>query len=189
MHGKTQEDRSCACSSSAALMQPWFTGFHLCPKHDLQDFTSVQSMICRISPPSEPLAHTSCNASLAWLWSGPSYISVVQTRVLFIQTFIHKVGLSIYYTTMDKGILEPCVGILLAKTSFLRSMTTLHICHNHHNRWLCKKIQSSVKFSNGYVKETDLILHKMCSFTKSEWFTQILKCVIWYTMCNFRHCV
>ena len=37
----------------------------------------------------------------------------------------------------------------------------LHICHNHHNRWLCKKIQSSVKFSNGYVKETALILHKM----------------------------
>ena len=35
---------------------------------------------------------------------------------------------------------------------------TLHICHNHHNRWLCKKIQSSVKFSNGYVKETALIL-------------------------------
>ena len=45
---------------------------------------------------------------------------------------------------------------------------TLHICHNHHNRWLCKKFQSSVKFSNGYVTETDLILHKMCGFTKSE---------------------
>ena len=90
MHGKTQEDRSCACSSSAALMQPWFTGFHLCPKHDLQDFTSVQSMICRISPPSEPLAHTSCNASLAWLCSRPRYLSVVQIRVLFIQTLIHE---------------------------------------------------------------------------------------------------
>ena len=42
----------------------------------------------------------------------------------------------------------------------------LHICHNHHNRWLCKKNLSSVKFSNGYVKETVLLLHKMCSFTK-----------------------
>ena len=44
----------------------------------------------------------------------------------------------------------------------------LHICHNHHNRWLCKKNQSSVKFSNGYVKETALILHTMCSFTKKS---------------------
>ena len=32
------------------------------------------------------------------------------------------------------------------------------ICHNHHNRWLCKKIQSSVKFSNWNAKETALIL-------------------------------
>ena len=40
-------------------------------------------------------------------------------------------------------------------------------CHNHHNRWLCKIFQSSVKFSNGYVNETALILYKMCSFTKS----------------------
>ena len=47
------------------------------------------------------------------------------------------------------------------------SPSILHICHNHHNRWLCKNVQSSVKFSNGYVKETALILHKMCSFTKS----------------------
>ena len=59
--------------------------------------------------------------------------------------------------------------------------TTLHICHNHHNRWLCKKNQSSVKFSNGYVKETDLILHKMCSFTKSEWFYTNSK------VCNLTH--
>ena len=29
----------------------------------------------------------------------------------------------------------------------------LHICHNHHNRWLCKQIQSSVKFSNGWWKK------------------------------------
>ena len=43
----------------------------------------------------------------------------------------------------------------------------LHICHNHHNRWLCKNIKPSVKFANGYVKETAVILHKMCSFTKS----------------------
>ena len=32
------------------------------------------------------------------------------------------------------------------------------ICHNHHNRWLCKQIQSSVKFSNWNAKETALIL-------------------------------
>ena len=43
---------------------------------------------------------------------------------------------------------------------------TPHICHNHHNRWLCKKFQSSVKFSKVERKETNLISHKMCSFTK-----------------------
>ena len=51
--------------------------------------------------------------------------------------------------------------------SFLvRCATTPHICHNHHNRWLCKSFESSVKFSKIEGKETDLILHKMCSFTK-----------------------
>ena len=29
----------------------------------------------------------------------------------------------------------------------LPSAHTPHICHNHHNRWLCKRIQSGVKFS------------------------------------------
>ena len=40
---------------------------------------------------------------------------------------------------------------------------TLHICHNHHNRWLCKKIQSSVKFP------MDVIFHKRVNF-----YTQIV---------------
>ena len=57
---------------------------------------------------------------------------------------------------------------LLGIARFTQTVTvTLHICHNHHNRWLCKQIQSSVKFLNGYVKQTKqtaLILHKMCSF-------------------------
>ena len=38
----------------------------------------------------------------------------------------------------------------LSKMSTIRHchvfVTILHICHNHHNRWLCKKIQSGVKF-------------------------------------------
>ena len=46
-------------------------------------------------------------------------------------------------------------------------LVTPDICHNHHNRWLCKLFQSSVKFSSGYVNETALILRNMCSFTKS----------------------
>ena len=45
-------------------------------------------------------------------------------------------------------------------------IATPHICHNHHNRWLCKKFQSSVKFYKVERKETNLILHKRCSFTK-----------------------
>ena len=49
------------------------------------------------------------------------------------------------------------------------SEVILHICHNHHNRWLCKNVQSSVKFSNGYVNENVqfykkcVILHKFLS--------------------------
>ena len=33
---------------------------------------------------------------------------------------------------------------------------TPHIRHNHHNRWLCKSFESSVKFSTGYMKESAL---------------------------------
>ena len=43
----------------------------------------------------------------------------------------------------------------------LYSIGILHICHNHHNRWLCKNVQSSVKFSNGYVKE-NVQFYKKC---------------------------
>ena len=58
-----------------------------------------------------------------------------------------------------------------------------HICHSHHNRWLCKNIQSSVKFSKVEGKETYLILHKMCSFTKSVLFCT--NCVIPYNKYSF----
>ena len=53
-------------------------------------------------------------------------------------------------------------------------IATLHICHNHHNRWLCKSFESSVKFSTGYMKESALsvilftecaILHMVKCFT------------------------
>ena len=36
------------------------------------------------------------------------------------------------------------------------SKAILHICHNHHNRWLCKGFESSVKFSTWYMKESAL---------------------------------
>ena len=55
-----------------------------------------------------------------------------------------------------------------------KHISILHICHNHHNRWLCKTIQSSVKFSNGYAKE---IAQKVCNFT------QILMCVVLPAVC------
>ena len=66
------------------------------------------------------------------------------------------------------------------------TIATLHICHNHHNRWLCKKIQSSVKFSYGYVKENALILHKISSFTKHVIYYTTSKCVV-ETVCNLSH--
>ena len=47
-------------------------------------------------------------------------------------------------------------GIIVLINCMFHLLFTLHTCHNHHNRWLCKKIQSSVKFFNGYVKETDI---------------------------------
>ena len=83
-----------------------------------------------------------------------------------------------------------CLTDAIPNIQFLSAICILHICHNHHNRWLCKKNQSSVKFSHGYVKETALIIHTMCSFTKkSVSFTQILKYVILHTECNFTQCV
>ena len=44
---------------------------------------------------------------------------------------------------------------------------TPHICHNHHNRWLCKSFESSVKFSIGYMKESALsvISYRLCNLT------------------------
>ena len=46
-------------------------------------------------------------------------------------------------------------------------LSTLHICHNHHNRWLCKSFESSVKFSTGYMKESALsvICYSVQSYT------------------------
>ena len=61
-------------------------------------------------------------------------------------------------------ILENIMMVSLTiKSHGIYDADILHICHNHDNRWLCKNIQSSVKFSNGYVKETAVILHKMRS--------------------------
>ena len=42
-----------------------------------------------------------------------------------------------------------------------------HICHNHHNHWLCKSFESRVKFSTGYMKESDLsvIFYSVCNLT------------------------
>ena len=51
---------------------------------------------------------------------------------------------------------------------------TPHICHNHHNRWLCKKFQSSVKMFNGDEKETAQILQKCVVLQKVFDFTQIV---------------
>ena len=50
----------------------------------------------------------------------------------------------------------------------------LHICHNHHNRWLCKNIQSSVKFPMGMWK-------------KMLWYC--IKCAVFQKVCNFTHIV
>ena len=68
---------------------------------------------------------------------------------------------------LGKKIHPLALQIFIFSTPHVGITSILHICHNHHNRWLCKNIQSSVKFANGYVKETALILNKMCSFTKS----------------------
>ena len=42
-----------------------------------------------------------------------------------------------------------------------------HICHNHHNCWLCKSFESSVKFSTWYMKESALsvIFYRVCNLT------------------------
>ena len=44
---------------------------------------------------------------------------------------------------------------------------TPHICHNHHNRWLCKRLKSSVKSSAKYMKEIALrvFFYRVCNLT------------------------
>ena len=56
-------------------------------------------------------------------------------------------------------------SVVLSQCSEQVSMSIPAICHNHHNRWLCKKFQSSVKFSNVSVNESALKLHTCCHFT------------------------
>ena len=59
---------------------------------------------------------------------------------------------------------------------------TPHICHNHHNRWLCKSFESSVKFSSGYMKESALsvIFYNLCNLTHG---------LVFDPPCNFTQCV
>ena len=68
----------------------------------------------------------------------------------------------------------------LISSSQLR--TTPHICHNHHNRWLCKSFESSVKLSAGYSKESGLsvITHRVYNLTQG---------VVFHSPCNFTQCV
>ena len=38
-----------------------------------------------------------------------------------------------------------CPQFVFNKVYIVSAVTTPHICHNHHNRWLCKSFESSVK--------------------------------------------
>ena len=51
----------------------------------------------------------------------------------------------------------------LTRTSFSSTGLIVHICHNHHNRWLCKKNKSSVKKFQ-WVRGS-VVLHTDCNFT------------------------
>ena len=48
--------------------------------------------------------------------------------------------------------------LIIFKFGFFPDGCTPDICYNHHNRWLCKKIPLSVKFSIA-TQKTALILH------------------------------
>ena len=67
------------------------------------------------------------------------------------------------------GLMLGKVSNSFCRTNIFQGPTFDHTSYlsQPSNRLLCKQIQSSVKISNGYVKETALILHKLCSFTKS----------------------
>ena len=47
------------------------------------------------------------------------------------------------------------------------TMETPHICHKHHNCWLCEGFESRVKFSTGYMRESALsvIFYRVCNLT------------------------
>ena len=56
---------------------------------------------------------------------------------------------------------------------------TPHICHNHHNRWLYKSFESSVKI---FMKESALsvFFYRVCNIPHG---------VVFHPHCNFTHCV
>ena len=90
--------------------------------------------------------------------------------------------------------LRPLFYFGLIKLALLRLVTarmylvrypchnTLHICHNHHNRWLCKSFESSVKVSTGYMKESALSV--ICYSLQSYTWCYVSPTLQFYTMCN-----
>ena len=83
-----------------------------------------------------------------------------------------------------KGELVQQIYIKLISTnmSYCSVLRTPHICHNHHNLWLCKSFESSVKFSTGYMKESALsvISYRVCNLTHG---------VVFHPPINFTQCV
>ena len=62
---------------------------------------------------------------------------------------------------------------------------TPRICHNHHNRWLCKSFESSVKFSTGCTQKSALsvIFYRVCNLTQYMVYV-VFHPHQFYTMCN-----
>ena len=115
-------------------------------------------------------------ASLLWdiftIQRGPRQVNGAASQVKELLPFLPSLRWEQHFCPRR----HPLVGRVQHFDSL--PLSTLHICHNHHNRWLCKTIQSSVKFSYGYVKENALILHKISSFTKHVIYYTTSKCVV-----------
>ena len=70
----------------------------------------------------------------------------------------------------------------------------IYMCHNHHNCWLCKTFQSSVRFpiKNALNQTIMASFYTQCAITpQCVLFTKCncTHCVLFHPTCNLTHCL
>ena len=136
------------------IIQPLFSLCKLACKYMSQ--IKLESIVWMIMPMLAPIL------MLLWLWWW-ILLEYLDNDINEDESFLHTYP---WAGGDDDGIADNHRG-------------TPHICHNHHNRWLCKSFESSVKFSTGYMNESALsvlFFYRVCNVTHG---------VVFHLACNF----